>query len=185
MKIILLLLLLAQTAQANPYQNRIQLLEQQIQLLQFQQDQLIERRQAERILRGSRLVNQELPPQWFTLQRQILNLQADIEAETLREQQAMQQQRQREQTQSQRTEDLMTRLQREQLVNQRMLQNLQNLLLLQQQEMERLEAEYQQTLPAYNAGLIPESQWNALQGRINLQQERIQRTQSRITRLIP
>ena len=186
MKILLLvLLLIAQAAQSNPYQNRIQLLEDEIQLLQFQQDQLIRRRDAERILRGSLLNEAELPPQWFTLQRQILTIQADIEAEKLREQQDIQQQQQREQTQSQRTQEQMDRLEQDRLVTQRMLKYLQDLLILQQQELDRLQAEYQQNLPAYQAGLISENQWNALQRTINSQTERIQRTQSRIAELTP
>ena len=138
MRFILLLLLVAQAAQANPYQNRIQLLEDQIQLLQFQQDQLIHRRDAERILRGSLLRDAELPTQWLTLQRQILTLQADIETEKLREQQDIQQQQQREQEQAQREQAEMNREEQDRLVNQRMTQNLQNLLLLQQQELDRL-----------------------------------------------
>ena len=185
MRFILILLLIAQAAQANPYQNRIELIEQEIQLLQFQQDQLIRRRDAERILRGSLLRDAELPTQWLTLQRQILTLQSDIEAEKLREEQAIQQQQQREQTQSQRTQEQMDRLEQEQLVNQRMLKNLQDLLILQQQELDRLQAEYHQTLPAYQVGLISENQWNALQRNINSQRERIQRTQSRIAELTP
>ncbi|NJM00399.1 MAG: hypothetical protein HC818_07110 [Synechococcaceae cyanobacterium RM1_1_27] len=185
MRFILILLLIAQAAQANPYQNRIQLLEDQIQLLQFQQDQLIRRRDAERILRGSILIDSELPPQWLTLQRQILTLQADIETEKLREEQSVQQQQQREQEQAQREQAEMNREEQDRLVNQRMTQNLQDLLLLQQQELDRLQAEYRQTLPAYRAGLISENQWNALQRGINSQTERIQRTQSRIAELTP
>ncbi|NJL99198.1 MAG: hypothetical protein HC924_10505 [Synechococcaceae cyanobacterium SM2_3_2] len=183
MKVILLLLLIAQAAQANPYQIRIELIEQEIQLLQFQQDQLIRRRDAERILRGSLLVDAELPTQWLTLQRQILTLQSDIEAEKIREQQDIQQQQQREQTQSQRAQEQMDRLEQDRLVTQRMVKNLQDLLILQQQELDRLQDEYQQNLPAYQVGLISENQWNALQRRINSQSERILRNQARIAQL--
>jgi len=158
MRLILILLLIAQAAQANPYQTRIELIEQEIQLLQFQQDQLIRRRDAERILRGSLLRDAELPTQWLTLQRQILTLQADVETEKLREQQDIQQQQQREQEQTQREHAEMNREEQDRLLNQRMTQNLQNLLLLQQQELGRLQSEYHQTLPAYQVGLISENQ---------------------------
>ncbi|NJL99102.1 MAG: hypothetical protein HC924_09955 [Synechococcaceae cyanobacterium SM2_3_2] len=183
MKVILFLMLIAQAAQANPYQNRIQLLEDQIQLLQFQQDQLIRRRDAERILRGSLLIDAELPPQWLTLQRQILTLQSDIEAEKLREQQDIQQQQEREQAKSQRDQNQLNREIDQQLRNQQSIDNLQDLLILQQQELDRLQAEYHQTLPAYQVGLISENQWNALQRSINSQRERIQSTRARITEL--
>lgn len=188
MSLLLLFLLLAQQpAYSNPYQNRIELLEEQIELLKFQQEQIIRSRDADRVLRGSMLRDIELPPQWFTLERQILNLQADIEAERLREQQAIRQRerdQQREQTQNQRSQERKQKEEVDQLVNQRMVENLENLLILQQEELTRLEGEYRQTLPAYQAGLITENQWNTLQRRINVQQERIQRTENRIEETI-
>ena len=91
------ILLITQSAQANPYQNWIQFLEDQIQLLEFQQDQLIRRRDAEQSLHGSLLSDAELPTQWLTLQRQILTLQADIETEKLSAQHAIQQENERQQ----------------------------------------------------------------------------------------
>ena len=182
MKIFPLLILLSGTAysleavQANPYQNRIQLLEQQILLLQSQQDQLVSRREVERLQRQSKAI----PDEWIRLEIQILQLRADIEAERLREQQQLQQQADRQQQLQQRSEQQAQQQAAQQLRNSQTLRNDQALLTLQEEELARLEAEHRQTEAAYPFGLIPESQWQTLQRRRQGQRERIQLIRNRI-----
>ncbi|MGF1575175.1 MAG: hypothetical protein ACFCU9_04405 [Cyanophyceae cyanobacterium] len=180
MKILPLLILLSGTAyeavQANPYQTRIQLLEQQILLLQSQQDQLVSRREVERLQRQSKAI----PDEWIRLEIQILQLRADIEAEGLREQQQLQQQADRQQQLQQRSEQQAQQQAAQQLRNSQTLRNDQALLTLQEEELARLEAEHRQTEAAYPFGLIPESQWQTLQRRRQGQRERIQLIRNRI-----
>ena len=182
MKYPLLLLVLSGTAysleavQANPYQTRIQLLEQQIQLLQSQQDQLVARREVERLQRQSKAI----PDEWIRLEIEILRLRADIEAERLREQQQLQQQADRQQQLQQRSEQQAQQKATQQQRNLQTLRREETLLTLQEEELARLEAEHRQTEAAYPFGLIPESQWQTLQRRRQGQRERIQLIRNRI-----
>lgn len=177
-------------ALANPHQNRIRLLEQQIEILQQQQNTLVPRNQVERRQRASAPWVEPLPPEWNRIQIQILGLQADIETERLREEDYQRQQedrhRQQAERQQQAAQQQAIEQQRQQTQQQRNIQailNLEDLLILQQEELTRLKAEYNQAQALYPLGILSESQWNAIQRRLNVQRERIQRTQGRLLNL--
>jgi len=161
--LLLLLLLLPQQAQAEIqklYQEQLQILEQRLQ----------ENRAA-----------QSRDPHNTRLKREAENIQIAIlslQREMLREQERRQREQQREQERRQREQQRQER-------RQTTLAHLQDLLYLQEKELERLQEEYRQLQPLYPLGLVPEHHWHRIQRQIHLQQERIQRTQTRIQELSP
>jgi hypothetical protein len=104
-----------------------------------------------------------------------------------REQDRQQQQQERNQQQQEREQQRQQAEQQGQQErqhrNQLTLASLQDLLILQHEELQRIEQEYEQMKSLYPLGLIPESQWNIVQRRLNVKRERIQRTQTRIQEL--
>jgi hypothetical protein len=97
----------------------------------------------------------------------ILSLQRQM----LREQQREQERQQREQERQERRQATLT--------------HLQDLLYLQEKELERLLEEYQQIKSLYPLGLVPEHHWHRIQRQVNMQKERVRRTQTRIQELSP
>jgi len=161
--LLLLLLLLPQQAQAEIqklYQEQLQILEQRL-----QENQVAQSRNPH---------NPRLKRQAEDIQIAILSLRRQM----LREQERQQREQERRQREQQRE---LYRQERRQTT----LAHLQDLLYLQEKELERLLEEYQQLQPLYPLGLVPEHHWHRIQRQINLQQERIQRTQTRIQELSP
>jgi len=97
----------------------------------------------------------------------ILSLQRQM----LREQQREQERQQREQERQERRQATLT--------------HLQDLLYLQEKELERLLEEYKQIKSLYPLGLVPEHHWHRIQRQVNMQKERVRRTQTRIQELSP
>ncbi|MEN9224958.1 MAG: hypothetical protein Q6M54_05745, partial [Thermostichus sp. DRC_bins_24] len=113
----------------------------------------------------------------------ILTLQRQIAQEQQRQQREEQRQQERQKAAQERLEREQQRQQERQHRNQLTLANLQDLLILQQEELQRIEQEYEQMKQLYPLGLVPETQWNIVQRRLNVQRERIQRTITRIQEL--
>jgi len=153
--LLLLLLLLPQRAQAEIqklYQEQLQILEQRLQ----------ENQEAQRLNPH----NTRLKREGEDIQIAILSLRRQMLREQQREQERQKREQQRE----------LYRQERRQTT----LVHLQDLLYLQEKELERLLEEYRQLQPLYPLGLVPEHHWHRIQRQINLQQERVQRTQTRI-----
>jgi len=147
----------------------------EIQKLYQEQLQILEQRLQENQAAQSRNPhNTRLKREAEDIQIAILSLRRQM----LREQERRQREHQRELERQQREQERQQR-------RQDTLTHLQDLLYLQEKELERLLEEYQQLQSLYPLGLVPEHHWHRIQRQINLQQERIQRTQTRIQNLSP
>ena len=147
----------------------------EIQKLYQEQLQILEQRLQENQAAQSRNPhNTRLKREAEDIQIAILSLRRQM----LREQERRQREHQRELERQQREQERRER-------RQDTLTHLQDLLYLQEKELERLLEEYQQLQSLYPLGLVPEHHWHRIQRQINLQQERIQRTQTRIQNLSP
>ena len=158
--LLLLLLLLPQRAQAEIqklYQEQLQILEQRLQ----------ENQEAQRLNPH----NTRLKREGEDIQIAILSLRRQMLREQQREQERQKREQQRE----------LYRQERRQTT----LVHLQDLLYLQEKELERLLEEYRQLQPLYPLGLVPEHHWHRIQRQINMQKERVRRTQTRIQELSP
>jgi hypothetical protein len=122
-------------------------------------------------------------PEKERLQFQILSLRRQLAREIEQENRLLERQKQQQQRQQEIEQRRQQQEQERQHRNQLTLASLQDLLLLQQEELQRIEEEYEQMKQLYPLGLIPETQWNIVQRRLNVQRERIQRTQTRIQEL--
>jgi len=160
--LLLLLLLLPQRAQAEIqklYQEQLQILEQRLQ----------ENQEAQRLNPH----NTRLKREGEDIQIAILSLRRQM----LREQEQRQREQQREQERQKREQQReLYRRERRQAT----LAHLEDLLYLQEKELERLLEEYQQLQPLYPLGMVPEHHWHRIQRQINMQKERVRRTQTRI-----
>ena len=172
--LLLLLLLLPQQARAEVqklYQEQLRILEQRLQ----------ENRAAQSLNPNNTRLKREaedIQIAILSLQRQMLREQERRQREHHREQERRQREQERQQEKQQRE---LYRQERQQTT----LTHLQDLLYLQEKELERLLEEYRQLQPLYPLGLVPEHHWHRIQRQINIQQERIQRTQTRIQDLSP
>jgi len=165
--LLLLLLLLPQQARAEIqklYQEQLQILEQRLQENQAAQSRNPHNTRLKREAEDIQIAI-------LSLRRQMLREQQRQEREQQREQQRREREQQREQQRKER--------------RQAALAHLKDLLYLQEKELERLLEEYRQLQPLYPLGLVPEHHWHRIQRQINLQQERVQRTQTRIQELSP
>jgi len=154
--LLLLLLLLPQRAQAEIQK----LYQEQLQILE---QRLQENQEAQRLNPH----NTRLKREGEDIQIAILSLRRQM----LREQEQRQREQQRE----------LYRRERRQAT----LAHLEDLLYLQEKELERLLEEYQQLQPLYPLGMVPEHHWHRIQRQINMQKERVRRTQTRIQELSP
>ncbi len=159
--LLLLLLLLPQPARA------------EIQKLYQEQLQILEQRLREnQVAQSHDPHNPRLKREAEDIQIAILSLKRQM----LREQERQQREQQREERERQRE---LYRQERRQTT----LAHLQDLLYLQEKELERLLEEYRQLQPLYPLGLVPEHHWHRIQRQLNLHQERVQRTRTRIQEL--